>query len=168
MIVAGDDWYARLSARYPDWYKRLRHRVGHRGATLLFFAFVYYVYAYSLFNPAPERRNGSLVVYLVSVAPLWIWGTLWLATAIIATISAFRTDDRLGFSACIALKAVWAMTLFFGAFRGVQGAYLSVAIWVGAALLLFNANSWAEPASGMPAPPIPPREADPTAGQESA
>lgn len=150
-----------MIAGRPRWARRVRHRIGHRGATLLFFAGVEYVYAYSLVMPAPERARSSLIVYLDSVAPLWIWAGLWLTTGMIATVTAFADNDRVGFAACIGLKFLWAVTLVFGAFRGVQSAYLSAAIWLGSAFLLFNANTWSEPIDYATGPPLaPPNEED--------
>lgn len=140
-------------ARVRPLWRRVRHRVGHRGATLLFFAFVDYVYAWSLYRPAPERARSSLVLYLNSVAPPWVWASLWLATAVAATIFAFRAQDRLGFTMCIALKTLWSVTLAFGAARGVEGALPSVAVWVGTAAFLFNAAAWPEPPDGPDRPP---------------
>lgn len=138
----------RVAARIQPYWRRLRHKVGHRGATLLFFAFVDFCYASSLWAPTAERQRSSLVAYLISVAPLRLWAMLWLIAGLVATVTAFRTEDRLGFTTCIALKTIWAVTLIFAALKGVDGAYVSVAIWVGAALFLFNAAAWPEPPAG--------------------
>lgn len=128
-----------------SWGCRLIHRVGHRGASLLFFALLDAVYSFSLFNPPPEAQVSRTIAFMRDVAPLQFWGGLWAVVGLICFICAFRTDDRWGFTAAMLIKVLWGCLYVYGAFTGVDRAYLSAAIWLCLAGWVAIISSWPPP-----------------------
>lgn len=129
----------------PTLGRNLIHRIGHRGTCLLFFSLLDFVYAYSLFNP--PREMTVALMFLRDIAPLRVWGGLWLVVAVICLVSAFRIDDRWGFTAAMLIKVLWGGLYVYGAFHGVERAYVSAAIWLCMAGWVFVISSWPAPTS---------------------
>ncbi len=108
----------------------LRDHIGRRGAALLFFAFLDFVYSFGLFNPAPEVRRTPTVLFVESVLPLWVWAIMWLAAGICCLVDAFRRNDKVGFAAAIAIKTLWGLLFVVAMVAGLERAYLSAALWL--------------------------------------
>jgi len=125
----------------------LVRRIGRRGGSLLFFALLDAVYAYSLFVPAAEAKRGAVLQYVETVGPLWFWGVLWAVAGGCCLVSAFRIDDRIGFAAAITIKMIWGLLSFFGAFARVERAYVGAVIWLCLAGFVAIISSWPEPPS---------------------
>ncbi len=107
-----------------------RDNIGRRGAALLFFAFLDFIYAYSLFNPAPEVRRTATVLFVEGLLPLWVWGAMWLAAGICCLTNAFRANDKVGFAAAIAIKTLWGLLFVVAMVAGLERAYVSAALWL--------------------------------------
>ncbi len=122
----------------------LRDHIGRRGTALLFFALLDAIYAYSLYNPAPEVRRTGLVQFVEAVAPLWVWGSLWALAGVFCLVYAFRRSDQRGFAAAIAIKVLWGVLCLLAMFNGVDRAYVSAAIWLAAAGWVGVVATWPE------------------------
>lgn len=125
--------------------RALWERVGRRGSTLLMLAFIDAVYSYSLFNPAPGTLRTPAYLFLSSLAPLWMYGTLWAAAGLACFICAFLRTDRWGFAAAMAIKVLWGLLYVLAMFVGVSRAYISVALWLGIAGWVYVVSTWPEP-----------------------
>jgi hypothetical protein len=125
--------------------RRLLCAVGRRGAALLFFALLDFVYSYSLFNPAPELRNNPNMVFLRDLLPLSVWATLWAIVGVLCLRDAFRQNDKVGFAAAIAMKVMWGLVSVVGVFYGVPRAYVSATIWLCLAGWVAIISTWPEP-----------------------
>ena len=134
----------------PALLRLIRNRLGRRGATLLVAAFVDIVYGCSFIAPESRHQSEALPTYrqLLDVAPLAVWGGIWLAVAVVCLVQAWMRRDAVAFGAAIAIKAVWATLMFVGwihyhAPRGL----LSAAFWGVMAGFVVVISGWREPAS---------------------
>lgn len=128
---------------------RLWARVGRRGIALLFFAFLDAVYCFSLARPAPEQRKTATVLFIESLAPLWLWSMAWGAAGVACFVCAFLRRDYIGFAAAAAINTLWGLLFLVGAFYGVPRAYVSAALWLTLAGWVGVISTWPEP--GKPA-----------------
>ncbi len=119
-------------------------RIGRRGAALLFFSLLDLIYAYSLFNPAPEVRRSAGLLYLQSLLPLWAWGIAWGGAGIACLIGAFMKSDKWSFACAIGVKSLWGFIYLGAALVGLERAYLSAAIWLCLAVWVAIIASWPE------------------------
>jgi len=122
----------------------LVRRVGRRGAALLFFALLDAVYAFSLFNPAPEVRQSPSVKFVATLLPLWAWGLMWAAAGVACLVGAFMKSDKWSFACAIGIKTLWGLIYLGAAFVGLERAYLSAAIWLCLAVWVAIIASWPE------------------------
>jgi len=121
-------------------------RVGRRGAALVFFALLDFVYAFSLADPQPEARRSSTFRYVASIFPLWVWSVLWAIAGLACLISAFRTKDKIGFTAAIAIKTLWGFIFVVAAITGgVDRAYVGATLWLCLAAWVAIISAWPEP-----------------------
>lgn len=99
----------------------MRQRIGRRGAYLLIKSTVYLTHGWLfLTEPATPALRAALRLPL-SVAPLKVWGAVWLAAGLVAAVSAFAGDprrDRWGFLALIAVGSFWAAAYGWAAVAG--------------------------------------------------
>lgn len=117
--------------------------LGRRGVFLLFLAQLDLIYAFSLYRPTPASRLSPTSLFLIEVAPLWAWGTLWAVVGLLALIFAFRVHDGIGYGACIFIKLLWGMLFLLGWVIGeVERGYLSAAIWLTFAGVLSVIATW--------------------------
>lgn len=122
------------------------HKIGRRGAFLLFLSLLDFVYSFGLFNPTPQSLKNPTYIFLQTALGLKFWGSLWLITGFICLIFAFRKKDAYGFAAAMFIKILWALLFLLGwLFAGVERGYLSTAIWGGFAATLALIASWPEP-----------------------
>ncbi len=124
--------------------RKVLHRIGRRGAALLFLFCLDTVYAFSLFNPAPEVRRSTSVLFVASLAPLWVWGLLWGLAGAFCLAGAFMKSDKWSFAAAIGVKSLWGFVYLGGAFIGLERAYLSATIWLCFAVWVAIIASWPE------------------------
>lgn len=102
----------------------VRDLIGRRGAFLLLFAVVYggIGVAYLSF-PLPAPTRGSLRMVL-AVAPIAVWGWVWIASAAVAVICAFGDSprkDRWGFGAMSVMSAVWSANYVYAGITSAGG-----------------------------------------------
>jgi hypothetical protein len=125
------------------------HRVGRRGAALLFFAFLDAIYCHGLLFPPAAVRASPTYVWLASIAPLWGWAAMWGGVGAACLVFAFRRRDQPAYAAAMALKILWAGVNLGGwLWAGLDRAYLAAAIWVGFAGLLAVLSGWPETGGG--------------------
>lgn len=125
------------------------HVIGRRGASLLFFAMLDFIYGYSLADPPAESAQSTTTRFIATVAPLSVWATLWIAVGLVCLICAFRVRDRLAFAAAVGLKVLWGGTFLVGwMIAGLDRGWLASAIWLALALFAFIISSWPEPPEG--------------------
>jgi hypothetical protein len=137
----------------------LRRRVGHRGASLLFFGLLDLVYCYSLLFPPPRDRWSASLVFLNGTAPLWVWGIAWGAVGVLCACRAFRRRDAAAFAAAICIKVLWAITSAAAwLVGGVDRGYVNAAVWLAFGGFVGIIASWPEPVNekGRPSwtPPL--------------
>jgi len=127
----------------------LRHRIGHRGSALLFFAVLDIVYCCSLlFPPAPDQQ-GAWLRFLAGILPLPAWALIWGAVGLLCLFTAFRRRDSAAFAFAVGIKVLWSMlSLASGAVGGVDRWYVSTVIWLAFAGFVGIIASWPEPPHG--------------------
>lgn len=112
----------------PPPRRRLRNRIGRRGAALLFFALLDLVYCYSLLyppHPLPESYR-----WPATVMPLPVWALIWALVGLVCLVCAFVDRDSVAFTAAIAIKVGWGGVALFGWIYGpVERGYVSAMIW---------------------------------------
>lgn len=124
--------------------------VGKRGRFLLFFGLLDAVYAFSLTAPDAQTRRAPLFLWLAEIAPLWVYAAAWGLVGALCVWQAFCRRDGLAFSAAILVKICWGVTCLGGwLFGDVDRGYVSTAIWLGLAYLIWVISSWPEPDAGM-------------------
>lgn len=126
--------------------KNLFLKVGRRGAVLLFFALLDFVYAYGLLTPTAETLRNSTYMFIGRFGTVQLWAALWAIAGVFCLVNAFRQKDSAGFTAAIAIKILWGLLFLMGWLIGaVDRGYLATTIWLGFAALLFLILSWPEP-----------------------
>lgn len=126
---------------------RVIHRLGRRGAALLFFAGLDGVIAWSLLSP--DTPLAASYAYAATVAPLWAWGTLWGVCAGACAVNAFRRVDRVGFGAAMGVKALWGLLLAGGSLTGhIPRGLIGAAVWLTFAAFVLLLSTWPEPTHG--------------------
>lgn len=124
--------------------RRLWHRVGRRGAALLFLAVLDVVIAWSLLRPAYPVPQST--AYVAGLAPLWAWAALWAGCGCLCALNAFRRVDRVGFGAAIAVTALWGLCLAGGAITGhIDRGLVSAVVWLTFAAFVGLLSTWPEP-----------------------
>jgi hypothetical protein len=124
-------------------------RVGFRGATLLWLAFLDVIYGLSLVFPAPQVSRSASSRWIAEIAPLPAWGALWLLVAAVLIWCAFRRKDAPAFAAAVSIKVVWASLTTAGWILGeVDRGWVSGVVWAVFA-------GWAALVSRWPEPPKP-------------
>lgn len=125
--------------------RRFVKRVGHRGCSLLFFGFLDLVYAFSLFRPLETYQNNPGLLYLSAIAPLWVFGWLWLIAGILCLANVLRANDQTGFTAAIAIKVLWGLLWLGAGYFGIPRSYISVTLWLVMAGFVAVIATWPEP-----------------------
>jgi hypothetical protein len=122
----------------------VRRRVGHRGACLLFFAFLDLIYGTILICDDPSPRTA--LAYLANHwPPLDVWGVIWIGIGISCLAHAFVAQDSLGFVGAMALKFAWGAAHFWAFVDGAPRALAGTVIWIMATGLVFIISTWPEP-----------------------
>lgn len=86
--------------------KCLQHRIGRRGAYLLFLAILDFLYGYSLLIPGNPRVFHT-DLFLSSTS----WAVIWMVVGFICLTQAFVRVDRLGFAVAVPIKIVWSLVM---------------------------------------------------------
>jgi hypothetical protein len=132
---------------------RVIHRVGRRGAYLLFLALLDFIYAYALFVPTPRAMATPTYTFLAQMFPLephfvlMLWGMAWAAVGFVCLVTAFSAQDAIGYAVAIFLKILWASIFLLGwLFADVERGYLSTAIWGAFAAVTGLISTWPDDA----------------------
>lgn len=126
-------------------WTRLRHRLGRRGCVLLFFGSLDLVYAVSIAAPGPQAARNTFFIWMLSIAPRWMWALLWTSAAVACLVDAFRRRDRVGYTAAVTINVLWGLISLGGWASGdVERGYVSAAIWLGMGGLLAVISGWPE------------------------
>lgn len=107
----------------------LTSRIGRRGAALLFFALLDFVYCLSLLTG--PRPLSPLYTWMDTLVPLPVWAVCWGATGVICLVYAFRSYDSTAFAVAVALKVAWGTNAAWGWLTdAVPLGYVSAVIWL--------------------------------------
>lgn len=121
---------------------KLAHRIGRRGASLLFFALLDLVYGWSLIVPEAATRANPFFAYLARLFPLGVWGLGWVLVGLVLLLSAFVADDRFAFGVAAFWKVLWGLLTLAS---GIPRAYAGAVIWVALAGFILVLSGWPEP-----------------------
>lgn len=127
----------------------LLQRIGRRGAALLFFTLLDFVYCLSLLTV--PRPLSQFYAWMDHVAPLGAWAGCWAFVGIVCLWYAFRLYDTPGFMAAVGLKTGWGMLSFVGWASGAADrGYVSGVIWLAFAAFVFLIAGGIPPAPHRP------------------
>lgn len=125
--------------------RRLTHRVGRRGAFLLFLSFVDAIYALSLAAPTADARRNPTFMFIAHSAPLWAWAALWGCVSAVCFVGAFLRHDRWAFAAAMFLKVLFGVTLLGAQLVAhIDRAYVGAAVWLVFAAVTYLISTWPE------------------------
>lgn len=128
---------------------RLRRRVGHRGASLLFLALVDVVYCYRLLFPSERDLTSPWLRFLAGIVPLWVWAALWGVVGLLCLSRSWRRRDSGAFAFAIGIKVLWTLlALGAGVTGSVEQWYVNAVIFGGFAGFVAIIASWPEPPHG--------------------
>lgn len=132
--------------------RRIDERLGRRGSYLACAGSAWTFYGIGLMvTPRPGTVKGMLL--LRSIAPMWVWGLIWVACGLTAIVFAFAGTgrDRWGFVAAILPTLMWAGAYLIAILAGdFPSAWASAATWTFAAARLVIVSGWPEaPASSQ-------------------
>lgn len=124
----------------------LLHRIGRRGAALLFFAMLDLIYGISLLFPPTEAKLSPTFLFIQRVAPLYAWASLWFGVGLVCLVGAFQFRDRWAFAAAMGLKTLWGVTFLLGwLLLDLERGYVSAIIWLAMAGWVYIISTWPEP-----------------------
>lgn len=119
---------------------RLVHRIGHRGAFLLFLTVLDITYGWFFY------RSPSVGFDLF--LPIHHWAYIWFATGVITFIGAFlKGGDRYAFGAAATIKVGFAFEWFnlvLTQHTKIPYAALNGVIWLAFAVTVFLISTWPE------------------------
>lgn len=115
-----------------------RRIVSERGEALLFFGGLDLIYAYGILYP--PRPLTDLYAWSAQLLPLWFWALLWSGVGVLLLVCAFLPrGDTIAFTAAVMLKIAWGVLALLGWLSGAfDRGYLTAAIWLGAAWLVYR------------------------------
>lgn len=90
---------------------RVAAKVGRRGAFLILFGVVYLLLGFSYATTPVTPVMRTTLKLALNVAPLWVYGLMWLAAGTVAVISgAFLSPvrDAAGFVCAVIAPTLWA------------------------------------------------------------
>ncbi|MFD9069133.1 hypothetical protein [Streptomyces lasiicapitis] len=126
--------------------RRLGRMLGRRGAILICYGTVWALYGYGqIVSPQPDQRG---LEPLIEALSLDVWGSLWVATGLVAVGSAWLPQGRdwPGFLALPAIVLPW-MGSYLAAW--ISGAFprgwVAAAVWGVIAVPVIVVAGWREP-----------------------
>lgn len=124
---------------------RSRHRIGRRGASLLFLALLDAVYGAGLAFLGSVGRANPTYQFIGKVAPLETWATVWWLVGAVCLTQAFMLRDQVAFGLAVCLKLTWGgLTLLGWMLHDLPRGYVSAAIWLAFGGWLFIISGWSE------------------------
>jgi hypothetical protein len=126
--------------------RRLCRLLGRRGAILLSYGVVWAIVGYGqITSPAPDLRGLRL---LLQMMPLDVWGWIWVASGLIAIISAWLPQERdwPGFLALPLMVLPWAASYLLAWILGdFPRGWVAAVVWGAIAAPVLVAAGWREP-----------------------
>ncbi|MFC8171219.1 hypothetical protein [Streptomyces sp. NPDC057325] len=125
----------------------LRTRLGRRGSVLLAFGVMELLYGLGLLL---DPRFGIVrgVGVLTHVAPMWVWGGLWMLCGALALIMAWdvrATRDTWGYAAAVLPPLGWCGAHLVAWLTGsYPQAWTSAVTWACIAVVIRRVNGWPE------------------------
>ncbi|MEV8634284.1 hypothetical protein AB0395_21775 [Streptosporangium sp. NPDC051023] len=128
--------------------------LGRRGVSLLFVGMLGLVLAASLTVLPP----GQMAAYtaLAALAPLPVWASAWMVSALLCWFQAFRRQDRIAFATATAMWWLYGIAYLLGVVNGLNPrGWVGGLIWLAFGGWLNLIATWPE---APPAPAGPVRE----------
>lgn len=126
--------------------RRLGRALGRRGAILLSYGIVWAIIGYGqITSPAPDLRGLRL---LLQTMPLEAWGWIWVASGIIAIISAWLPQGRdwPGFLALPLMVLPWMVSYLLAWIIGdFPRGWVATVVWGAIAAPVLVVAGWREP-----------------------
>lgn len=126
--------------------RRLGRTLGRRGAILLSYGVVWAIIGYGqITSPAPDLRGLRL---LLQTMPLEAWGWIWVASGIIAIISAWLPQGRdwPGFLALPLMVLPWMVSYLLAWIIGdFPRGWVATVVWGAIAAPVLVVAGWREP-----------------------
>lgn len=133
--------------------RRLRRRLGRRGALLTCLGALYLLYGYGLLIE-PLAVNPSLSL-LLDLWPIRVWAWLWVGAGCAAVACAWLPSGRdwVGFTALYPVAAAWGFSSLVSWWpRGDNPrGWIGAAVWVVLGGVITVGAGWAEPSRSSPA-----------------
>ncbi len=126
--------------------QRMLHRIGRRGACLLFLALLDLVFAYALAKlSSTETAASPTYRFAQTLLPLDVWAALWGGVGVTCLAQAFQRVDRVAFGAASLIKVLWCLMQALGWLLGeIPRGYLGAAIWLAFAGFVQVIAGWRE------------------------
>lgn len=125
----------------------LRRLPGRRGAYLFIAGAGWALYGVGiLLDPQPGTVRSAVIMR--ELAPLQVWGWLWVCCGLLAAAAAWSVCPRRqgwGFAAASAPPILWAAAFAAAWLTGEYDAWAGAATWAGAAVRLMIVAGWREP-----------------------
>lgn len=98
---------------------------GPRGVAMLFLAALALTRAFAYLQPSSPAFTPSILTEWI--IPIWVWGILWLGTAIYVGITACRMEQALALASIQAMSLLWAIVYIIAAWNRaiVDGIYMA-------------------------------------------
>jgi hypothetical protein len=126
--------------------RRLSKQLGRRGAILLCYGVVWAIIGYGQITaPAPDLRGLRLLLQMMS---LDVWGCLWVASGLIAIVSAWLPQGRdwPGFLALPLMVLPWTVSYLLAWIIGdFPRGWVAAVVWGAIAAPVLVVAGWREP-----------------------
>ncbi len=127
--------------------RRLKRRLGRRGATLTPLGIVWILYGYSMIaQPLAAQRGLPLLLQRVS---LDVWGWAWIVSGVVALVYAWAPPgrDAAGFVSLVLIVVPWTTGYLASWLLGdYPRGWVAAAVWTGLSVPILVALGWPEPA----------------------
>lgn len=126
-------------------------RLGRRGSYLACAGSAWTMYGIGVML-APRVGTVRGMLLLRGIAPMWVWGLVWVICGLTAVCFAFAGTgrDRWGFAAAVLPTLLWAGAYFVAMLNGdFPSAWVSAATWLFAASRLLIVSGWPEPTTSQ-------------------